>query len=209
MSHRSHTPSADPAWRFSLLSLLVLLAAAGWGAAALVNASELWVSLTFSATAGLLALAVLVAVFRRGGARAFAIGFAVCGWLYLLLCHWPDHSNNVFSAIGRAESKLITRTVTNYVYFNWLPKVKSPPDMNSGGGGGGFGGGGLNGGGFGGGGMGGIVGGGSEAAASASAAKWRPAAARHPPERREPPRPIRSRSTLSKSPIRSGRSSPP
>lgn len=43
----------------------------------------------FTATLGLLTIAPIAIAYRRGPERAFWIGFAVCGWIYLVLTCFP------------------------------------------------------------------------------------------------------------------------
>ena len=65
-----------------LMALIVAIAA---GFAALHQQTRLWASIWFSATFISLTIAMLGALFRRGSARAFRTGFALCGGLYLIL----------------------------------------------------------------------------------------------------------------------------
>ena len=71
-------------FQFSIKALLGLTVLVALGCAALVNVSEWWASVLIEATVAMLLVAVLLSIFRRGRGRAFWIGFAVVGWVYLL-----------------------------------------------------------------------------------------------------------------------------
>lgn len=100
-------------FRFTLLSLMVLVAFSAVGLAALVNASELWASATFTVTVSVLLVAILGIVLpRRESSRAFCAGLTVVGWGYMLI---------VFSPWFRPESNLgpaplLTTKLLEYLY---------------------------------------------------------------------------------------------
>jgi len=131
---------ADFMLQFSLRNLLVAVAVAAVGTAALLNASEWWASLLWGAALSILVFAGLVALFRREAQRAFWSGYAVAGSFYLLLLMF---GNGTFLP-------LITTKVIVWGY-SFLPDAKKsqyvfapvPPAGGSGGVGmGGIGGGG-------------------------------------------------------------------
>ncbi|QDV37582.1 WD40 domain-containing protein [Tautonia plasticadhaerens] len=70
-------------FRFSIAAMLVVVLFVAVAVAALRQADALWDSALFSLALGLLALAVLVAVHRPGGRRAYWLGFALVGGAYL------------------------------------------------------------------------------------------------------------------------------
>jgi len=76
-------------FRFSIAHLLLLIVFLGFSFAALRSPSQLWANAWFSAALAVLTIAVLAAVYRRGKRRAFWVGFASCGWLYLVLAVGP------------------------------------------------------------------------------------------------------------------------
>ncbi len=80
-------------WQFSLRTLLVVVVFIAVGCGALVAASETWLTIVYSATFAVLFIAVLGGLFRRGRTRAFWAGFAVIGWLYLVLVYglWEEN----------------------------------------------------------------------------------------------------------------------
>jgi hypothetical protein len=76
----------------SIASLLGVVAILGVGLAALRSPTQLWAGLALCLTLGSLTMAPLAAVYRRGTDRAFWVGFATCGWAYLVvhLAPWFD-----------------------------------------------------------------------------------------------------------------------
>src|SRR5580698_7977679 len=90
--------------RYNIASMLGAISFVGVGFAALREANDQWDSALFSLTVGLLLIAVLLAVHRTEARRAFWIGFALFGWVYLSL-----------SLISRTESSLITTQALAYL----------------------------------------------------------------------------------------------
>ncbi len=76
---------AVPWWRFSLKQLLLATALVAVGCVALRSANTTWVGVMFGLTWLALAASLLLALYRDGPSRAFWVGFAALGWLYLLL----------------------------------------------------------------------------------------------------------------------------
>ena len=76
--------------------------------------------LMFSLAIGTLTAAMLAGVYRRGKRRAFWIGFASCGWVYLLLALGPWSESLV-------APFLITTAILDLIY----PKVVPPPAIPS------------------------------------------------------------------------------
>jgi hypothetical protein len=72
-------------WRFTLKHLFIWTAVIALACVALRNASGLWVAVMFGLAFLAMAAAILLVIFRRGADRAYWIGFATFGWLYLLL----------------------------------------------------------------------------------------------------------------------------
>ena len=65
--------------RFSILTLLGLVAVAAVGCMALMNASQLWGYLAYTVAFVVLWLAVVAAAYQVGSKRAYCGGFATCG----------------------------------------------------------------------------------------------------------------------------------
>ncbi len=73
--------------KFSLAALLFMVLLAAIGCAALVNANDTWRQTIVTLALSVLLIATLTAAVHRS--RAFAWGFAVAGWVYLLLAFVP------------------------------------------------------------------------------------------------------------------------
>ncbi len=73
--------------KFSLASLLFLVLIAALGCAALVNANDTWRQSMVTLVLSVLLIATLATAVNRS--RAFALGFTVAGWIYLLLVFVP------------------------------------------------------------------------------------------------------------------------
>jgi len=76
---------ASPAFRFSIRQLLVWTALVGLACVSLRNASPTWVAALLGLVLLVLTAAVPLAIFRHERSRAFWIGFALFGWLYVLV----------------------------------------------------------------------------------------------------------------------------
>ena len=77
-------------FRFRIGSLMGIVLVLAIGFAALKNASATWASAIFLLTCGVLGLAVIGAICRRGADRAGWLGFALFGWGYMALAFWPS-----------------------------------------------------------------------------------------------------------------------
>src|SRR5689334_21112708 len=71
--------------RFPISGLMVTVLVTSIGLAALHSANETWAGVMMLVTNGLLALAIVGAICRRGAARAWWLGFLIFGWSYLRL----------------------------------------------------------------------------------------------------------------------------
>ena len=91
--------------RFSLLTLLGVVLVAGIGSAALANPNDTWRQVVVTGTVVALLVAILFAVSKRPMSR-FALGFAVTGWLYLVL---------TFSGVLRVREHLLTERVSGWL----------------------------------------------------------------------------------------------
>jgi hypothetical protein len=91
-------------FRFRIGTLLILIVFLGVGFAALRQANDLWDRGLFTLTLGVLLVSVLLAIHRHEGRRAFWIGFALFGWVYLGL-----------TSIPTIESRLLTTQALAYL----------------------------------------------------------------------------------------------
>lgn len=76
--------------RFSIVTLLGLVAFAAFGCSGLLFASPVWVGIVFTMVAVSLLTSYLGILLLRKGPQAFSIGFALFGTLYLLACLLPQ-----------------------------------------------------------------------------------------------------------------------
>jgi hypothetical protein len=113
--------------RFSMVGLLLAVPLVGVGCAALVYATSLWAQLVVTATFAALLAAGVGAFYLPDKSRAFAGGFAICGWGYLLLSQQPWLENMksdllTTAALNRLEpmlrdSKQVAADSPNARYF--------------------------------------------------------------------------------------------
>ncbi len=80
-------PSYRP--RFSIAALMGFVLAFGVGLAAFRYPSKIWASFLISIALGAMVVALLGAVFHRGLPQKFWAGYAITGWLYLLMVFGP------------------------------------------------------------------------------------------------------------------------
>jgi hypothetical protein len=84
-------------FRFNIGTVAILILVLGVGFASLRESNEIWVSTIFTLNLGVLLTSILLAVHRTESRRAFWLGFALFGWIFLGL-----------SLIPSIESRLIT-----------------------------------------------------------------------------------------------------
>ena len=135
-----------PRWSFGLRQLFLWTAAIAVGLVALRSASTIWVAAMLDLSLFVLAASVLLVVFRRGPLRAYWIGFATFGWLYMLLLvtSWRFEDPNANYNIPIRSHNLITQQLSSVTY-HWLydeafEKYNASQSMSSGGGDGSYGG---------------------------------------------------------------------
>jgi hypothetical protein len=112
--------------RFTIATLIAVVAFAAVAIAALREASELWDSSLFSLTFAALLVATLLAVHRTGRSRAFWGGFALFGWAYLISSLIPPVEARLLTTkgLGYLESKRPGRQVTRGKLY--IRKVRLP-----------------------------------------------------------------------------------
>lgn len=94
-------------FRFSLAGLLFLVLWAALGCAALVQGGDAWRQTMVTATVSLLLGATLAAIVWRGTRRIAAAGFALFGWVYLILS---------FVSVLELRSDLLTEKAVSALY---------------------------------------------------------------------------------------------
>jgi hypothetical protein len=94
--------------RFNIASLLVVVSVLGVGFAALRESSDLWDSGLFSLALGVLLTSILLAIHRTAKRRAFWMGFALFGWMYLALTVTPSIESTLITtkALALLDSKV-------------------------------------------------------------------------------------------------------
>ena len=107
-----------PKIRFSLATLMAVVAIVATACAALRFASELWASTMFTLALALLCVALLGALFSQASARSFWAGFALVGCLYLIMVFGPWCSMNV-------SPHLLTTKLVDWLHPKLQPS--SPP----------------------------------------------------------------------------------
>ncbi len=114
-------------FQFSVRSLLVGVTIAAVGLAALVNAGPWWEAAVWGGTLLLLGVSILLIVYRRQEGRAFWLGFAVLGWLYLgvVVYSWTPYANSKYVRRDPlAQQSLITTRLAQLAYDSLLPEAK-------------------------------------------------------------------------------------
>ncbi len=123
----------------SIRTLLAIVAFIALACTSLVWANGIWATTLFTAALGVLLFGVLAAILRRGVKQAFWIGFAVFGWGYLWMAHWPngDYAFGLTAFGGGGtrqwtlqqgeEDSLATTRLLAHAYMKWLPMVRRLP----------------------------------------------------------------------------------
>jgi hypothetical protein len=106
--------------RFNIANLLVTILVLGVGFAALRESSDLWDNGVFTLTNGVLLISILLAVHRTEPRRAFWIGFALFGWVYLGLAFVPSIESRLITtkALAYLDSKVPGRSTVLYHVIN-------------------------------------------------------------------------------------------
>jgi hypothetical protein len=109
-------------FQFRFRTLFLAIAFVAVGVAALINASPAWSHNLYFAAVVLLTLAMPLACYRTGEKRAFWAGFALFGWVYLVVIgninDRPPTDWSVYSGrLGDGPSaNLPTSRLTHWIY---------------------------------------------------------------------------------------------
>jgi hypothetical protein len=106
-------------FRLSIGRLCQLIAAVGVSLAALRHASSPWATLVFTTALAMLGYATLGAILRRKERRAFWIGFAATGWLYMLVSYCPVVSDFL-------RNNLATQRWLEWLHPRFIPFDRQP-----------------------------------------------------------------------------------
>ncbi len=104
--------------RFSIAGLMAIVLAIALGFAALRTASVTTLGITLLATRAILGIAIVGAICRRGAERAFWLGFAICGLVYIRCSlepypAWPElPTQALLEALGRVMGIPIDNRLT-------------------------------------------------------------------------------------------------
>jgi hypothetical protein len=102
--------------RLTVVGLMLVVLIVGVDLAALRSPTELGASVAFTMTLGILVAAILGIVYRRGPRRAYWLGFALFGGIYLLVSDGPWFSAEV-------QPVLLTTRLIEDLY----PRLHPPP----------------------------------------------------------------------------------
>jgi hypothetical protein len=91
-------------FRFHLGAIVILIPLLAIGFAALRESNEIWDITILSLTLGVLLISILFAIHRTETRRAFWLGFALFGWIYVGL-----------SLVPSIESRLITTKAITFL----------------------------------------------------------------------------------------------
>jgi hypothetical protein len=104
--------------RFSLATLIGIVAVIALGLAGMLSGSRLWLMLASTATLAVLLAAILASWLFSGIERAFWVGFALFGWTYLIMVSWDWVGGQIGHDLTVGISEAAERI---------LPDVKPPP----------------------------------------------------------------------------------
>jgi hypothetical protein len=115
--------------QFSLKTLAGIVAFSAVACCSLIYASDTWSATIFTSAIVFLAFATLAASYSRESARAYWVGCAFCGWLYLLLVFGPLSGTQRVNTMGQlnVDSELATTHLARWLYQSVLPKLRQPP----------------------------------------------------------------------------------
>jgi hypothetical protein len=116
--------------RFNIANLLAVILVLGVGFAALRESSDLWESGIFTVTLGVLLISILLAVHRYEAKRAFWLGFALFGWIYLGLSLVPSIESRLITtkALAYLDSKVPGRPLNMVALQTTVTNSGSPSD---------------------------------------------------------------------------------
>ena len=108
-------------FRFHLGTLVIFVLVLGVGLAALRESNDIWDSSIFSITLGILLISFLLAIHRTERRRAFWLGFALFGLIYLGLSLVPSIQSRLITnkALALLDSKVQRSSPAGLVYFDY------------------------------------------------------------------------------------------
>ncbi|MHC5539619.1 hypothetical protein ACYOEI_15485 [Singulisphaera rosea] len=113
--------------QISIMGLILTVVVAATAFAALRIASNLWFSVLYTATAGILLIAVIAARLRRGSQGTFWFGFSVFGWGFFLLSMGPWAIR--FEEVGGDFSQSINQYLLSSRVIEFIvPRIRAETD---------------------------------------------------------------------------------
>jgi FG-GAP-like repeat len=108
-------------FRFNIASVLGVILVLGVGFAALRESSDLWEHGIFTLTLAALLISILLVIHRPEKKRAFWIGFALFGWIYLGLSRVPSIESRLITtkALAYLDSKVPRSIPTGLAAFDY------------------------------------------------------------------------------------------
>ena len=106
--------------RFSISSVLALIAIVAVALAALRSPSYLWANVTFSLALGALVVGLVNVIYGRNAGRAYWVGFSLCGGVYLAISSVPGPRDVVCP-------RLATEVILDFLYPHLSPSVTPAP----------------------------------------------------------------------------------
>jgi len=114
-------------FQFSIRSLLLAVLILAVGIVALLNANLWWEAAAWSVALFLLACAILLVVYRRDEQRAYWLGFAIFGGLYLsafLFVALFDWQAGLLGGASVQYNSFVTTRISQFVYGVVIPESR-------------------------------------------------------------------------------------
>lgn len=108
-------------WRVSISGCLGAVFVVALGLAALRSASVYWVTAVAWVVLFWLSVAVVGAIFSEGGVRFFWTGFALFGWIYMILVHTSVISTTLSDQMGMGLRRIVDDV--------WKPSTRGIPKV--------------------------------------------------------------------------------
>jgi hypothetical protein len=105
--------------RFSIGSILAVIAILAVALAALRTPSYFWANVTSSLALAAIVVAIINVVYGRGAGRAFWLGFALCGGIYFGICSIPGLRESICP-------RLVTEVALDLLYPHLSPPGGTP-----------------------------------------------------------------------------------
>ena len=120
-------------FRFHIGTLVLVVLLLGIGLAALRESDETWDSGLFSLTLVFLSISILLGLHRTGSSRAFWLGFALFGWIYVGLSLVPSVEPRLITtrALALLDSMVPRSNASGLTYFEYDDGSIDPSVVNN------------------------------------------------------------------------------